>query len=59
MTDTTDSVIGAIPGLMAVGIMANVAGKTMNQFSGPRRHQKTMRKQKHSYNLKSSNKSIW
>lgn len=27
MTETSDAVIGTIPGLLAVGIMANVAGK--------------------------------
>lgn len=33
MTDMTDNVVGAIPGLIAVGIMANVAGKVMKGSS--------------------------
>jgi len=29
MSDTTDAAVGAVAGLMAVGIMANVAGNMM------------------------------
>ena len=37
MTDTTDAVVGTVGGLLALGIMANVAGKIMNgQKSRPR-----------------------
>lgn len=38
MTDTTDAVIGVIPGLLAVGIMANVAGKMINNDRGYKKH---------------------
>ena len=37
MTDTTDAAIGAVTGLVAVGIMANVAGKMLgNRRSYPK-----------------------
>jgi len=52
MSDTTDAVIGAVPGILAVGIMADVAGKMLN----PRKVK--AKKQKAFNNLK-NNKSIW
>ena len=51
MTDTSDAVIGVIPGLLAVGIMANVAGKIMQPVKAV--------KQKASKAKSSSKDSYW
>ena len=46
----TDSLLGAVVGLAAVGVMANVAGKMIKPIK--------VKKQKHSYNIKHT-KTKW
>lgn len=40
MTDTTDVVAGAIPGLLAVGLMAGVAAKMLHPAGQRIRHKR-------------------
>jgi hypothetical protein len=48
----TDSLLGATTGLLAVGLLVNVAGKAMDKFED--------RKEKHKHSNKMKpNKSIW
>ena len=56
MTDTTDAVVGTVGGLLALGIMANVAGKMMGKPMKVKPMK--MKKQNHSNKMKSG-KSIW
>jgi hypothetical protein len=56
MTESTDALVGTVGGLMAIGIMANVAGKMMNGEHHRHRHQE--RRQK-ALSKSKGHKSIW
>ena len=49
---TTDAVVGTVGGLLALGIMTNVAGK---MIKGP----KPIRQKQKGFNKIKSNKKIW
>jgi hypothetical protein len=63
MTDATDSAIGAVSGLLAVGIMANVASKMIGGQRGSRgpRGQRGARGKSSNLIVKKSkgNKKLW
>ena len=61
MTDTTDSVVGAIPGLIAVGIMAHVAGKVIGNkpLKSKSIKVKPLKTKQNSINKSKGNKITW
>lgn len=46
MTSTSDAVLQTIPGIMSVGVMANVAGQAMRPYGGGYRSKKRKRRGK-------------